>query len=544
MGRRQQALVLFGVVVATALALAPSLRSQVADAGRSHTVQSVRSAVARCVSHHGTCSTNTSPNWSGYALSGGAYTSVTGSWNTPTVSPPQVSQVASSPAVAVDSTGTQIVFFRGANGNIHESWYASGTWYGPIDEGNTWATAAGSAPAVTVTTGQQIVFFEGTNGSIHEAWYTSGHWNGPIDLGWAATSGPGATVDSSGTQLVFFRGSNGNIHEAWYTGSWNGPIDLGNAWAAAAGANPGVTVTTGQQIVFFQGTNGNIHEAWYTGNWNGPVDRGWAATSGPGVAVDSTGTQLVFFRGTNGNVHESWFTGNWNGPIDLGSGWATAVGTGPGVTSTTGQQLVFWQRSDATLWQAWYTGSWNGPQPVPDTSSQTYSTAWIGIDGYGNSSLIQTGTEQDVSGGVASYYAWWEILPASQTRIPTVTVHPGDRMTASVARSSGSTWQIVITNNTTSQSFTTLQTYSGPASTAEWIMERPQVSGSYATLTQYTTFAFDLATVNGGSPGLTSSNALVMNQNGIQVSTPSSPDSDHDGFALAYGASAPSPPPS
>jgi hypothetical protein len=33
-----------------------------------------------------------------------------------------------------------------------------------------------------------------------------------------------------------------------------------------------------------------------------------------------------------------------------------------------------------------------------------------------------------------------------------------------------------------------------------------------------------------------------MIQNGAQVSTPSSPDSDLDGFGMAHGAIAPSPP--
>jgi hypothetical protein len=544
MAHKQRALRVHAValfVAAFASTAAPLLT--VGTAHASHLKHEVSAAVAGGVGRQATFATSSSPNWSGYALSGGHYTSVTGNWNVPAVSAPPVSAVASGPAAAVDSTGTQVVFFRGSNGNIHESWF-SGAWNGPVDEGSAWAAAAGTAPAVTATSGQQIVFFQGTNGTIHEAWYANGQWNGPVDMGWAATSGPGVTVDSSGTQLVFFRGTNGTIHEAWYTGRWNGPIDLGSAWASAAGSSPGVTTTTGQQIVFFQGTNGTIHEAWYVNGWNGPVDQGWAATSGPGVAVDSSGTQLVFFRGTNGTIHEAWFTGTWNGPADLGSGWAATPGTGPGVTTTTGQQLVFWERPDATLSQAWFTGTWHGPQSVPDQSTTRYSSAWVGIDGYGNSNLIQAGTEQDVTPTGTRYYVWWEILPAYQTVIQSVTVNPGDRMTASIALSSGSTWRITITNTTNGQTFSTLQTYTGAASTAEWVMERPYVSGAYATLAPYSTFAFDAGTVNGGSPGLTTSNELVMTQNGSQVSTPSSPDSERDGFNVAYGPSAPAPPPS
>src|SRR5690348_1118761 len=36
----------------------------------------------------------------------------------------------------------------------------------------------------------------------------------------------------------------------------------------------------------------------------------------------------------------------------------------------------------------------------------TYSSEWVGIDGYSNNSLIQTGTESDYYSGSAHYDAW------------------------------------------------------------------------------------------------------------------------------------------
>ncbi len=47
----------------------------------------------------------------------------------------------------------------------------------------------------------------------------------------------------------------------------------------------------------------------------------------------------------------------------------------------------------------------------------TYSSSWIGIDGFNNSNLIQTGTEQDYTSGGAQYCAWWEIFLAAETQI-------------------------------------------------------------------------------------------------------------------------------
>jgi peptidase A4-like protein len=40
------------------------------------------------------------------------------------------------------------------------------------------------------------------------------------------------------------------------------------------------------------------------------------------------------------------------------------------------------------------TATWTVPSVSP-TSSDTYSAAWVGIDGYGNSDLIQAGTESN-----------------------------------------------------------------------------------------------------------------------------------------------------
>src|SRR5690348_3020136 len=64
------------------------------------------------------------------------------------------------------------------------------------------------------------------------------------------------------------------------------------------------------------------------------------------------------------------------------------------------------------------TGNWTVPKATQHTSGQAESSSdWIGIGGgcidsgctVGDSTLIQTGTEQDVdSTGKASYSAWWE----------------------------------------------------------------------------------------------------------------------------------------
>src|ERR1043165_3390538 len=71
------------------------------------------------------------------------------------------------------------------------------------------------------------------------------------------------------------------------------------------------------------------------------------------------------------------------------------------------------------------TGSWT-VQTAGQSRKPTYSSQWIGIDGFNNSNLIQTGTESDYYSGSAHYAAWWEILPAPETGIPSPPVRPRD----------------------------------------------------------------------------------------------------------------------
>jgi hypothetical protein len=175
--------------------------------------------------------------------------------------------------------------------------------------------------------------------------------------------------------------------------------------------------------------------------------------------------------------------------------------------------------------------------------SATYDSQWVGIDGFNNSQLIQTGTETDWYNGSAHYGAWWEILPAAETPISSITVRPGDVMTASISQVSGTSWTITITDTTTGKSFTTNQTYNGPGASVEWIEEAPSLGGRVATLAHYSSpNTFDPGTANGTNPGLTTNDAGVMIQKRAQVSTPSAPDSDTDGFNMAYGNVAPAPP--
>lgn len=131
------------------------------------------------------------------------------------------------------------------------------------------------------------------------------------------------------------------------------------------------------------------------------------------------------------------------------------------------------------------------------------------------------------------------------------TVSPGDVMSATISETnpSASTWTITLTDTSSTHgwTFTKSVTYSGPGASAEWILEAPSLcNGSrctIGTLADYGETIFDLGTANGGNPALTASEGgEIVNSSGHVVSVPSIPDGDTDGFAIAYGSTAPSQP--
>lgn len=130
------------------------------------------------------------------------------------------------------------------------------------------------------------------------------------------------------------------------------------------------------------------------------------------------------------------------------------------------------------------SGSWVQPT-ASCTSGDGYAAFWVGLGGSGQSqSLEQTGTQADCSGGSATYYSWYELVPSAPVKIP-MTVRPGDHISGSVSVS-GTSVNVYIADQTTGSSFTkTLQMSSPDTSSAEWIAEAPSTEdgfGNYSPL--------------------------------------------------------------
>jgi hypothetical protein len=160
-------------------------------------------------------------------------------------------------------------------------------------------------------------------------------------------------------------------------------------------------------------------------------------------------------------------------------------------------------------------GSWTVPSVDGFNDS---SSTWIGLDGaLGKQDLLQAGTAQDIAfetvncggfctGGllVATYYGWYEYLPANEQRI--FDVAPGDSMVSAVyagdanglIESSGPYMWFTLQDTTSGaiQQKRVDKPSNAPAFsawTAEWIEERPTVNKKLTTLAD-----FHVATFTGG----------------------------------------------
>jgi len=144
-------------------------------------------------------------------------------------------------------------------------------------------------------------------------------------------------------------------------------------------------------------------------------------------------------------------------------------------------------------------GTWVVPDVVASTSPTTYSSAWVGIDGYSDNTVEQLGTDQDWYKGKPSYYAWFEMYPKGSFLIKNFPVNPGDTISAEVKTSNGNSFTLSIANLTRNVRYSTTQRCNkAQCSSAEWVMEAPW-SGGVLPLADFGRIDFSgcSATVNG-----------------------------------------------
>jgi hypothetical protein len=146
-----------------------------------------------------------------------------------------------------------------------------------------------------------------------------------------------------------------------------------------------------------------------------------------------------------------------------------------------------------------FTGA-EGTFVVPEgygSDCNAFTSQWVGIDGASNEDLIQAGVMEDLvdpatgkcSRGHVWVEAWWEVLPAPFVPVA-MNVNIGDTVTVKINQTEPGSWAIQILDLTTDKSFILTEPYSGPATSAEWIIEAPCLGVSVAPLLPYGHGAF------------------------------------------------------
>jgi hypothetical protein len=190
------------------------------------------------------------------------------------------------------------------------------------------------------------------------------------------------------------------------------------------------------------------------------------------------------------------------------------------------------------------SASWTIPRITRSTSSRTYSSMWVGIDGYTDATVEQIGTEQDWINGSQQNYAWFEMYPIGSFEIVGFPVNVGDHISASVVYSGNSVFKLTLTNNTRNVTYTVPRNYTtsiyAQRSSAEWILEAPYLNG-VLPLADFGVASFTncLATINGISGAINNSHwqydPLTMETaNSIIKSLPSSLSSNGEAFSLDW----------
>ncbi|MEM3655344.1 MAG: G1 family glutamic endopeptidase [Thermoprotei archaeon] len=198
-------------------------------------------------------------------------------------------------------------------------------------------------------------------------------------------------------------------------------------------------------------------------------------------------------------------------------------------------------------------GSWFVPT-LSCTKQTTYAAFWVGIDGYNDSTVEQTGVTGDCQHGVAIYSAWYEFYPSSPVYAPASdTVKPGDKIFGSVVYNpSGNCFTTLLRDDTEGWSYTSPCTSVSGAlrSSAEWITERPAVGGSLTTLANFGTayYGYDYTYISGTNTVTINSvnytigdspnpiSITMVNVKGGTLAAPSPISSDGTSFSVAYKA--------
>ncbi len=174
-------------------------------------------------------------------------------------------------------------------------------------------------------------------------------------------------------------------------------------------------------------------------------------------------------------------------PASAGTSVAASVGFGP--------QAKHFQESN---WGGYVaqgsfssvSGSWTEPN-VSCNSTNDLFAPWVGIDGFGSSTVEQTGVQTDCSSGGPVLSAWYEMYPAAPVYFSD-PVSEGDSISASVVSNGGGSYTLTISDNSKGWTEHVSKSLGASNVSAEAVIESP--TNSYPSFGSLT---FSNVTANG-----------------------------------------------
>lgn len=136
------------------------------------------------------------------------------------------------------------------------------------------------------------------------------------------------------------------------------------------------------------------------------------------------------------------------------------------------------------------TGSWTEPQATCTATRELYAP-WVGLDGYGDQTVEQTGVATSCSTGTPVNSGWYEMYPAAPHYYSN-PVSTGDTITAAVTYQGGTAYSLTLKDVTKGWSHTVSKSLSASNASAEAVVEAP---GGFPSLPSGVTF--NNVTVNG-----------------------------------------------
>jgi hypothetical protein len=171
-------------------------------------------------------------------------------------------------------------------------------------------------------------------------------------------------------------------------------------------------------------------------------------------------------------------------------------------------------------------GSWVVPSIDCAVNPNGAASLWVGIDGWEDRTVEQTGTESQCNGTQPVTYAWYEFAPKAGVTIRSIRVSPGEDMDADV-HYNGSRFIVSITDLTTGRYFrTSAEVPLAKRASAEWIVE----SNGYSGLPDFDAARFGRdftrATDTNGAADATTSGPIGAFGKRVQVSILGNDDRD------------------